>query len=384
MDRMNTFYLAEALLYDGITAIENMIWLISTGKNLLIGMNRFSGEIVSCLPIPSKYDTLIPYRFLAHYENKIVLLPYEERAVSIYDISSDTFERIEIKKSFFENEEFCRFTGCEIVNEKIYMYGIFSKVLIFDMSAKEMDEIDLKEIVPDGCLIDSWMWEGANYSDGKIYFVPQTFPCVITLDCNSRQMAFEKMEAENAQCLDNIRLFDHKVYYSPRNGKEQMNCYDLLTKENHIIYTGKNRDMDYRAFGYTAIMDKRLYLLFSQRDEGMVIDLANHEEIRPEQLCGTNCKRPGTEYPYEFVYRNACITEDKHIVAINPWTLEVVSIDTGTTKATRMAVKESKDTDRNHRLNQIISDAADGIVREWKDGMLASFIEMIADTNNIG
>jgi hypothetical protein len=366
------------LFYDGITIGNNKIWLISTGKNFLIEIDQVSGKILKYSWIPTKYDTLIPYRFLTYYCGKIILLPYDETAVLIYDISTEYFERIEIEPNFFESNEFCRFAGFKIINEKIYMYGVYSRILILDMHTKKMKSIDMKKYIPQGNEIEPWMWGEYYYKNGKIKFVPQSCPCIVTLSCENNEITFEKIESENLKHVDYIGFWHGKLYYGPRNGKEQIVCYDLQTKEKNTIYIGRDCGIDYRAFGYAVIENDRIFALFRQSSEMLVIDLKNNGIDIIESLPQINSELLGSGYPYEFAYRNACTTNDKHIVAINAWTKDIVDLDTTDMK---LRTKQVKDNGKNVDWSIVYKtlNCRGGLINEHNVGMLEAYVETIAN-----
>lgn len=369
----------DMMFYDGICVLDDRIWMISAGKNLLTEIDLYTGELLKCQWIPCKNHAILPYRFLEIVNNKLCLIPYDESSICFYDPNSDEFEFVDIPKDFFEENDTCRFGGCCVIENKIFFYGIYSKILVLEIIDGDysFSWFDLKEYKPEMLVIKSWFWGKCYYDSGIISLVIRELPYIVTIDCDGYKVGFEKIVGEH-DALVNAFYEGEFLIYTSREACGTIKKYNVREKTCNVVYATESNNSIERYFGYIYGNKDRIVVLAGQNDKSFFVEQQYEKVIEYHNL--SKYKKLGKGFPHELIYRNAFLSFNKHIIAINSWERTIVDIDFGTENIRTTDIKVSNLLDKNKLFKSVINGKKETVLQESAEGMLEAFLDVVKDS----
>lgn len=371
----------EMLFYDGIAADGQRVWLIITKYNVLMEIDRDTGEISWCKFLGKYRISSIPYRFLLKHEENLILLPYEANDICIYDIKQESFKHIDLDVAKLKENTAWQFTGYEKIGNNLVAYGLCSLILIMDLTTFEIIYLDLKDKLPESLKIRYWFWRYSYLINNKLFLIPQSCSCVIELDIYSRDVKYRKLPDRSGDVIDNPVLDGSTLYYFNNEIGENvaLAMYDLETEKFTTYDLGIKQIGINKTFTYAACANGVLWMLPGACKDGYKYDIAEKKLEILNGLPTVSANKLSNFFPYEFNYRNGILNGDGHILAVHAWSCQLIDIDTAKESVKRIPILKNNQAEWEKLFEEFFSnffsDFSDEIYTEFVDGMLEFYID---------
>lgn len=369
----------EMLFCDSIAVDDQRVWLVSIGHNVLFEIERETGLVSPCGLISNNKENKISYRFLFKHEEKIILLPYEEKNLCVYDIEKKKFEYIELNIMKLEKNDTWKFTGHKKIGNKIVIYGLNSTIIIITLPTFEITYLNLKKYLPSNVNIECWFWDYSYSIEDKLFLVPVTHPCIVELDVNLNSVKFNKISGENIICIDNPVFNKEFLYYINRKktGNVSLIKYDIKSGENEKCDLGIDKVHDYKTFGFIACANNELWMLPGACSEGFRFYISEGIIEKLNDLPVIPGEKLENYFPYEFNYRNGLLDRSGHILTIHAWTCKLIDIDTSEGTIRVIPLYRNNDECWLKLMDEVYNDCSCGIHSEWMEGMLEAYLDKV-------
>lgn len=369
----------EMLLYDGIEADEEKVWLIVAKYNALVEIERITGLMSLCGFIPIDTEVFNPFRYrcLLKFENKLFLFPHYEKDICVYYIEERKFGYIQLDHERIKGNGAWKFSGCEKVDNKAVVFGFSSLVLILDLCTFTLEYLDLNDTLQESLKIEYWFLRYGYIKDKKIFLTPLSYAYIVEIDIFSRNVEYYKLPEKGDVWIDNPVFVESKLYYFQRKeGKEVvLKSFDLKSGKLERYDLGIKRLNDVKVFGFAAYFNDTLWLLPGSCEFGFQFDLKRRKLDTINGLPVVPVSRLKNEFPYEFNYRNGIQTKNNHIIAVHAWSCQMVDIDmaSGYIKTVQIKKKESREW---AKVYEELLDHFSGhdIKTEWMEGIFEAYI----------
>lgn len=371
----------EMLFCDGIAADDQNVWMLLVEHNILMRIDRKTGIMVPCGYIASERKEKNPqilYRFLFLHEEKLILLPYDEKDICIYNIQEAAFEHIELDMEKLGKKDTWRFTGYKKSDNRVVVYGENSLILIIDLSTFEIRYLDLSEKIPEDLKIDYWFWKYSYIKENKIYLVPLlSDPCVIELDMCSEDVKCYRIPEENIGPIDNPVFDEASLFYFHRNQEKtvKLSRFDLGSENVEVYDLNIENIKDGKAFSFVACVQGVLWMLPGICEDAYKFHTS---EGRLEKVSGLPTVSSGMlniNFPYEFNYRNGLLTEKGHILTMHAWSCQLVDLDTNSGNIKVIPILRNDSAEWSRLFNELLDHTDGGMCREWISGMVETYLD---------
>ena len=371
----------ELLFHGGIVADDQNIWLILTGFNVLMQIERRTGKITLCEVISEYNHTMnkVAYRFLFKHENKLILLPYNEKDICIYDINENKFEHIELDMTYINEENAWKFSGYEKIGDKVIVYGVYSLILIIHLPTFEIVYLDLKKKLPKDLGAELWFWEYSYSQNNKLFLVPLKYPCIIELDICSNDIQYYEIPEKKDAYMDNPVFNGSSLYYINRKeeGMVKLTRYDLESGKIESYGLGIEKIGSYRTFSFISCVNNVLWMLPGACGEGRKFYISEKRVEKIDELPVIPERKLRIKFPYRFNYNNGFLDENGHIIAIHAWTRQLIDIDAVEGKIKAIPIHKSDRMRWSDLFDEIYRDSYCGMHTEWMDWMLEVYLNKI-------
>lgn len=376
----------ELLFGDGMEVDDQKVWTIVIEHNILMEIDRETGKMTPCGFIPTenkKSKGIIPYRFLFKYGDRLVLLPYDERDICIYDIEKKIFERMELDMTKLKENTVWRCTGYEKIDNEVVVYSGGSLILIVNLPAFDIKYIDLKEKLPENIRIDTkfGFWEYSYLRNNELFLVPVTYPCVFKIDIYNKNISVDMIPEENSVDIDNP-VFDKSIlyYFNRKDGATvTLTKYDLKSLKFEKYDLGIERVGNNRVFGFMTCINNILWMLPGECGEGYRFYTLEGRLDKINELPVVSEDNLKDIYPREYNYRNGILTEEGHILTIHAWSCQLIDIDTVNESINMIPIIKSDSEKWAELCGEILDNSVDDIYREWIEGMLKAYLTRVGD-----
>ena len=372
----------DELFSDSIYADEESIWIISTGRNLLQGIDRSTGKVVDGVFIPTNKKALIPYRSFFKYGNCLYILPYSENTIKKYDIKNKTFSNITMNSDFVGEDGNCGVFGYSLLGTKAVMYSSRESVCVFDMSTYKMNVLDLSSIRKKSGYKDpfSWIWNHSFVKGDEVWLIPQNYLCAVVIDLKEEIVNLINFETDIPidGTMDTPFLAKDNLYFSYRNsGNQKSELLKLNIETGHMTRIIEFEAFNYtsRASGYIGAYGNVLIFLPGMTDKAYVVDLDSGKYELLPGIPAVSAERLAREkFPRELNYRTAFLTENGHLLALHGWTGCLIDLDIKTKEFVEHDVVVEPSVDRV----KMYLETGDNCIQEVKACGLDVFLNYIA------
>ena len=331
----NKIDLTETMMaYDDMVVDENSLWYIMAGQNILMEVNRVTGTVNVCGPIPGCGGPGKEYRFLLKYHEKIILLPYDFDVICVYDIQKSKFLKNTIKIDLPENYKNCKISGGKIINDDLILYGLHPILIKMNLKKETVKVINLLEMLPSDLKEKYWFWKYSYIYENKLLLFPVSYPCVLLFDNIEEGVECRYIAEKNEGfIMENPVLHDDWLWYtdSKEENKICLLKHNLVTKERkEYVFPIKHKAREnyfYPAFGFMLYQDEQLWMLPCSAQKGYKFDVKGEELKEISDLPSVDEDKLKTTFPLEYCYRNAVGTDEGKIFALHIWDQNIVEIN---------------------------------------------------------
>lgn len=235
---MNNMLIEQIGILEAMILIDGFIWCVAGNFNVLLKINVNTGKINYIAEIPEeKICKQRLYSDIQQYRHKLIFVPMAADNITIYDMQSEKFTKIKLKKPTKKNslyKEDYKFSKCVIYNSNAYLFNVSYPAII---------KLNLDNYTID--YIDEWIncFNLSKKNKEKVYFrnIYREQDCIYLASCcGNIVIKFE---------LENEKISVHKV------GKDSEIFSDIVVDENraYISLLSENKVIVFNKKNWTEI-----------------------------------------------------------------------------------------------------------------------------------
>ena len=203
---------------DNLAWDANSIWYISPEYQMLVKINKKTGNISSVKDLPMRYA----HRHIVKYNKHIYMLPFNKsREIIAFNIISKQVEMIPIPNELFlDKETDCKFYGSARYKDSVFVFGELPIVLQFNLANKKcVIHRGIEELLS-GRKYPYYFWRAGCVEDNLLVIPFYVAPMILIFNMENGKCEIKEIDEKKSTYGINCIDFDGVDYWmtTVRNG----------------------------------------------------------------------------------------------------------------------------------------------------------------------
>lgn len=243
----------NAISIEDAVLLDNSLWFILSDYKNLVSIDIETKKRKSyTIPTGGSYTQKRAFASMAVVNSKIYLIPFADRTLLQFDVSSEKFEEIKIDSRIIENQSLL-FMGVGVYQNYLFVMGVFAPAILrVNTVNNHVDYItdwqkNIEKLIFD--FGDAYFRKQSVVLDDKLYVPFCNANAVLEIDCNSMETVIHSI-GEEKQGYSGICFDGKSLWLSPRkngsmvrwdlssNRVDNIRIIGLEEAENKFMYIG--------------------------------------------------------------------------------------------------------------------------------------------------
>lgn len=260
------------------------IWYVAELSGFVMEVDLFSKELKCLWKIPNSAG-LCSYRSLFYYGHKLYVLPYYQGVIYVYDLYTNIYEKIEVKKQL-------ELMGGTKRDKFLYIFGNKAEILKYNLEDKTITYIDVMlESFDLEDICRYWFWTKAFVMDGCIYIPVSNSNIIVVLDRHDKISFLQLGDKSEKWILENIQADSsgYKVIYC-KGAVDKVRTYVSEYDLNGVLIEKRSIEEKYSYKVYpfvNAVWNENKWICLPFGRNKVLLRDKKHDEILFEINSGT-------------------------------------------------------------------------------------------------